>query len=171
MFAFNATYAYAPPGTTRIKINNQVCYVDKTEIKNIDWKEFVWSLANCEKAPADYVQKMQIDSVIWKQHYGQYDIRETGNLPAIGITLEQAKAYCEWRSQVVNIKYEKKQKVQYSLITEEQYQYFSTDNKILKKLNNKNAELTATGTLFLNDAIIPINQNTCVTFRCIAVFE
>ncbi len=83
-----------PPGT--IKIKNY--YVDKTEIQNIHWLEYVY-----------YLQK-DLDSAEIQRLFPSYEnfwyiIPSYRYQPIVLISYEQAVAYCKWRSKVVSEKY------------------------------------------------------------------
>jgi formylglycine-generating enzyme required for sulfatase activity len=97
-----------PPGTIRI----QDLYVDKTELHNIHWKEFL------------YYQKQSLDSVEYQKLLPDtanflFQKSEFDYYPLVMISLEQAEAYCEWRSGIVNEKFGTN--LTYRLMTEEEY--------------------------------------------------
>ncbi len=86
-----------PPGTIKIKDH----FVDKTEIQNIHWIEFV------------YYKQKELDSTSWKKLLPDssnfwYAIPANKYGPIVLISYEQAMEYCAWRSEVVSKKLGKK---------------------------------------------------------------
>jgi formylglycine-generating enzyme required for sulfatase activity len=87
-FGFNNNI---PPGT--IKIKNY--YVDKTEISNIHWMEFL------------YYQQSELDSIEYKKLLPDssnfwYTYLTNRDKPIVLISYDQAMAYCRWRSKAVS---------------------------------------------------------------------
>jgi formylglycine-generating enzyme required for sulfatase activity len=92
-----------PPGT--IKIKNY--YVDKTEIQNIHWMEYIFQKG---KEDSTDVQKLLPDAAnSW------YTLPENRFKPIVLITYEQALGYCAWRSKAVSGRLGKK--IKYRLPT------------------------------------------------------
>src|SRR6478736_5583225 len=79
-----------PPGT--IKIKNY--YVDKTEIQNIHWMEYIFQKG---KEDSTDVQKLLPDP-----ENSWYSMPENRHKPIVLITYEQALEYCAWRSKAVS---------------------------------------------------------------------
>jgi len=106
---------FTPPITLYLK----ECgfYVDKTEVTNQAWAEYLIYLSNqFGKNSKEYLSALP-DSNFWYSVYSSNRnalFSEYSNFPVVGISYEQAKLYCEWRSQQVNIKY-KKYKTTYKL--------------------------------------------------------
>jgi Sulfatase-modifying factor enzyme 1 len=93
-----------PIGTFQI---SDSVYMDDTEIANIHWLEFLHDV-EIDSGKA-FWQKMLPDTTVWKNidpddvlfhHYFRFP--EFQYRPIIGISYEQAKAYCLWRSNIVN---------------------------------------------------------------------
>lgn len=87
-----------PPNTVHLNGN---LYIDKTEITNVDWMEFVyWTNLN-EPENSDFVT---IDSTVWdsSKYAGMRKFYHTHpqymNYPLVGVSYEQAQAYCQWRT-------------------------------------------------------------------------
>ncbi|HET9054495.1 MAG TPA: SUMF1/EgtB/PvdO family nonheme iron enzyme, partial [Cyclobacteriaceae bacterium] len=83
-------------------------FIDKTEIANIHWLEYLYHLKNDS---SESVYKMALpDTTVWLsfqdtlrfQHYLRYPGYRY--FPVVGITHKQAVDYCKWRSQAVNMK-------------------------------------------------------------------
>jgi hypothetical protein len=97
----------APPGTVVLKDS---LFIDRTEISNAAWKEFTdnWILGK-EDDTALY-KKMLPDSTVWlslkmdgkRYMYEYFNGNNFNNYPVVGITYEQAVAFCEWRTERVN---------------------------------------------------------------------
>jgi hypothetical protein len=99
---------FIPPGT--LKINN--VYVDKTEILNIHWLEYV------------HWRSMDLDSITARKNFPDssnfwYAYPQFRNNPVTGITYEQAVDYCKWRSEMVKKKSHKN--VTYRLPTPDEW--------------------------------------------------
>lgn len=90
-------YNHNPPGTMKVK----GYFVDKTEIQNIHWIEFL------------HHKQKELDSASWQKLLPDssnfwYAIQENKNGPIVLITYDQALAYCAWRSKVVSERIGKK---------------------------------------------------------------
>lgn len=78
-------------------------FIDKTEITNLHWLEYLYTIKkDSSKAFYDsqiidsayhHVDSLNLDYL----HYPQFRM-----YPVIGVSFEQANAYCKWRSDVVN---------------------------------------------------------------------
>ncbi len=122
-----------PPGT--VKINDSL-YFDKYEINNLAWREMIAYINQIEKGGIK-TSLLNPDSTVWKdsiisdyyipfeQAYSHHP--SFNNYPVVGITYEQAGAYCEWRSKVVNERFTLKshvnKKMKYRLPTIEEWEY------------------------------------------------
>ena len=83
-----------PPGT--IRVND--LWVDKSEIANIHWLEFL-------HYTVEEFDSLELEKYYPSQENFWYDQREFYYMPVVYISYEQAVAYCEWRSRVVNEKF------------------------------------------------------------------
>lgn len=114
----------APPNTIWLSSN---LYIDKTEIANIHWLEYLHYL---EKDSGKVYYKNALpdtsvwlaygDSLRWK-HYLRYPAYRY--FPVVGVTQAQAINYCRWRSEVVSAKRSSESKVSfvYRLPTEAEW--------------------------------------------------
>ncbi len=173
--------AINPPGTKKVKIGNETIYVDQNEINIADWLEYVNYTErkfgkNSEEAKAVLPQGVES-----KESIVRHKLTES----ITGISLEQAKKYCEWRSDVVNAVNDETGlgNVQYTIPTEEQYskllklfgsyEILSDKNKTERIVGLRSGinELTAEGSVlksngsFSKEEIIPGGN---IGFRCIA---
>lgn len=103
-----------PPGT--IKVKNY--YVDKTEILNIHWLEYLHHKG--QELDSTEMLKLLPDSA-----NGWYAMPADRFKPIVMITYEQAVDYCEWRSSVVSDRIGKK--VIYRLPTMAEWQDIASE--------------------------------------------
>ncbi len=161
---------FTPPGTKKIPDTNNL-YMDKTEISNISWREYLYWVKNNEdeKTYRDCLPDPQIWNVVYEG-----DISKPGEFdhhPVVGISYEQALAYCKWRSMVVTQISPKK--VVYSLPALKDYQKAQNVKKRLPLCSNVQ-EMTATeGVAMANDqsctnTVTYTKSSTNLGFRCIA---
>jgi formylglycine-generating enzyme required for sulfatase activity len=104
-----------PPGT--VKLSNNL-YFDKTEISNFMWQEYVqWKIKSYGKGSKEHIQALP-DTLVWKskltynEPYVQFYFSHPAyrNYPVVGITYEQAVAFCKWRTDRVKELFEIQQK-------------------------------------------------------------
>lgn len=126
----------APYGTVRV---NDTLYVDKTEVANIHWREYLHYIEKYDSASID---KALPDTLVWQSDTAidpvtQYYFRHPGfnEYPVVGVSYEQAVAYCQWRSDRVNELYSQMQehkkpfkKVTYRLLTEKEWESIAAGN-------------------------------------------
>lgn len=113
---------FVPPGTMQLK--GLDFYVDKTEIDNFSWVEYLYDLER-KYGKNSYEYKSALpDSAIWHSVYSGKMLSPFGEYayyPVVGIYYEQAKSYCKWRSEKVNIKFTK-YITEYKLPSKEQWE-------------------------------------------------
>jgi formylglycine-generating enzyme required for sulfatase activity len=80
-----------PPGTIRIKNH----FVDKTEIQNIHWLEYIYH-------KGQELDSIEIHKLLPDSSNSWYAIPDNRFKPIVLITYEQALDYCAWRSEVVS---------------------------------------------------------------------
>jgi hypothetical protein len=98
---------FTPPGTRILRGSNPRIYMDINPISNLSWQEYQYHVKNQFGASASEYQSTLPDSAEWKKHYGTLLKSSVQDLPVVGISCEQAKAYCNWRSERVMEKYKK----------------------------------------------------------------
>lgn len=103
-----------PPGTVQL---NDTLFVDKTEVANIHWREYLFYLFEFGQDAFDY-QKALPDTSVWgfieskRDSFVTYIVhplseiyfRHPGfnNYPVVGISYEQAVQFCKWRTYEAN---------------------------------------------------------------------
>jgi formylglycine-generating enzyme required for sulfatase activity len=97
--------SFSPPGTTKV---NDTMYVDKTEVANIHWREYLYYLSLYDSASLPGALP---DTTVWLhangnagETYSEYYFRHPGfnNYPVVGISYNQAVAFCQWRTKAAN---------------------------------------------------------------------
>ena len=85
-------------------------YMDETEVANVDWREYLYWIKTYFPNDREYYFKAMPDTLVWRrplsynEPYVDNYFRHPAfqNYPVVGISWEQAVAYCEWRSDRVN---------------------------------------------------------------------
>ena len=84
--------------------------VDMTEIKNIDWREYLYWISKVHGKNSSQYKEALPDTTVWRTNtpknepYVEFYFRHPAyaEYPIVGITFEQAVAFCQWRSNRVN---------------------------------------------------------------------
>jgi len=112
-----------PPGTVLLDKKTGI-YIDNAEITILAWMEYLyWLKQQKGEKSEDYISALP-DSVTCEKLFGAvryFQHPKFRNYPLVGITYEQASAYCQWRSDRVN-ELLKGCEVVYSLPDEHDYQ-------------------------------------------------
>ncbi len=96
-----------PPGTVVV---NDTLFADETEISNFSWLEYVeYNKRKYGATSREYISTLP-DTLVWRQKmsfneaYVDYYFRHVAyrDYPVVGVSYEQAKNYCVWRSERVN---------------------------------------------------------------------
>jgi len=146
---------FIPPGTVKV---DDSTYIDETEISNFMWVEYLyWQEKTYGLASNEYKNALP-DTLVWKngisynEPYVAYYLRHSAyrNYPVVGISYEQAVAYCRWRTERVKELYAIKRKedkktfyhldFEYRLPTKEEWENAANvgySEKLIKKLGNK----------------------------------
>ncbi|CAN5205580.1 hypothetical protein BH09BAC5_BH09BAC5_12200 [soil metagenome] len=130
-----------PPGTVWLHDN---LFMDETEVRNLDYLEFLYWTNRIEP---EKLKALLPDTLCWRnpknynEPYILYYLRHPSyrNYPVVGISYEQAVAFCKWRSDRVNefiyirenkvkdwkgdTTYPFKEIVRYRLPTKEEWEY------------------------------------------------
>ncbi len=103
---------YQFPGTVKIVDN---FYFDINEVSNITWKEYLSWIAEKEGKVSSLYQEAYPDTLVWMDNFYAYGepfmnnyFRHPAydNYPLVGITYQQAKNYCAWRTERVKEMFE-----------------------------------------------------------------
>ena len=134
-------YVYIPPGTLEERVEEKdgnfetkktpikEFYMYSTELDNFGYLEFLYSLKN--KGSKDY-EKMLPDTNVWisdlsyNEPYVQHYFRHPAymNYPVVGVSYEQATAYCEWITDIFNEgPFDTFKEVKFRLPTEAEWTY------------------------------------------------
>jgi len=107
-----ATHRSRPDAlNTRKSLSVNSFYMDKHEIRNIDWREYLaWLTAVYGKVAPERVAAARPDTKAWQEGIGAnepfmqdyFTHPSYDNYPVVCIGWEQAAAYCKWRSDRVN---------------------------------------------------------------------
>lgn len=87
-------------------------YMDKYEISNVNWREYVYWMSNVFHNSPDLIDAVKPDTLVWREElaynepYLEYYFSHVSYnyYPVVGVTWEQARDYCVWRSDRVNEK-------------------------------------------------------------------
>ena len=125
---------FIPPGTVKI---NDTLFADETEVSNLSWLEFeYWTCTKYGKNSSEY-KAVVPDTLVWRNKesfnepyvHNYYRHKAYRNFPVVGITFEQAIAFCKWRTERVkefySIAYKKSLKIEYKLPSKEQWEFIS----------------------------------------------
>lgn len=128
---------FVPTGTLHLKSN---VYMDITEVTNISWQEFEYYIQR--DSLSRYHGLIEPSQIITKNYRdGYYRLPQYRHHPVVGISWEQASAYCEWRSAMVNLQLSEAYKlgsfteafeVKYRLPTEEEWEIAARQADSLK---------------------------------------
>jgi gliding motility-associated lipoprotein GldJ len=85
-------------------------YMDETEVKNVDYREYLHWLRRVYKSYPEVYRRSLPDTLVWRSPMGfndpyvQYYFRHPSynNYPVVGVSWLQANDYCLWRTDRVN---------------------------------------------------------------------
>lgn len=125
---------FVPPGTVQISHN---MYFDRDEVTCLSWVEFQFWTRNMYGSNSAEYKFTLIDTTNWDEHSlktAWHNAKplalEMRNLPVVGVSYEQAIAFCKWRTE--RVKYflsvkNSKSKIdfEYRLPTEKEWEFVS----------------------------------------------
>ena len=134
-FAFKKTKRFIPPGTVQI---SDTLFADETEISNFSWQEYEFFIKTKYGVNSKEHVATLPDTNVWRdkstfnEPYVKYYYRHPAykDYPVVGISYEQAKGYCKWRTERVktflSIKQDfKHQNFEYRLPTTSEWEFLS----------------------------------------------
>ncbi|MCF8308480.1 MAG: SUMF1/EgtB/PvdO family nonheme iron enzyme [Bacteroidales bacterium] len=94
------------------KVTVQTFYMDETEVRNIDYVEYLYWLGRVYGRDDPLYQEALPDTMVWRDRMAYNEpltklyLRHPAfqNYPVVGVSWEQASDYCVWRSDRVNEK-------------------------------------------------------------------
>ncbi len=104
--SFTKEKTFIPPGTVQI---NDTLFADETEITNFSWQEYEsWNASIYGVNSKEHLATLP-DTLVWREKnsynepYVQYYYRHPAykEFPVVGVSYEQAVAYCKWRTERV----------------------------------------------------------------------
>jgi formylglycine-generating enzyme required for sulfatase activity len=123
--------AFIPPGTVQI---TETFFADEVEICNFAWQEYEFSIiSKFGKNSKEHLETLP-DTIVWLQKtsfnepYVKYYYRHPAykDYPVVGISYEQAVAFCKWRTERVKtfyyIKNKKEINIEYRLPTKAEWE-------------------------------------------------
>lgn len=89
---------FTPPGTVKISIG---FFMDETEITNLSWLEYLHWIAQVHGEESEEYMNAVPDTMVWEAlPFREYYLTHSAyrNYPVVGVSWDQANAYCKWRS-------------------------------------------------------------------------
>lgn len=126
---------FIPPGTVQI---TETFYADETEIPNQAWLEYeTWTRIKYGANSPEHLATLP-DTTVWRgsslnEAYIKFYYRHPAykNFPVVGISYEQALAFCKWRTNRVKefyaIVYKKEMELEYRLPTKEEWELLTNN--------------------------------------------
>ena len=123
-----------PPGTIQI---TETFFVDETEISNFSWLEYEWWTKSFYGANSEEHLATLPDTLVWslKDTYNEpyvkyyYRYKAYRDYPVVGISYEQALAFCKWRTERVKqfyyLAHKKNLNIEYRLPKKEEWEMCS----------------------------------------------
>lgn len=142
-----------PPGTVQI---TEYFFADETEVSNLSWLEFEqWTKVKYGYHSAEHIATLP-DTLVWRntesynEPYVKYYYRHPAyrDFPVVGISYEQAIAFCKWRTQTVKefyaIKNKKEYQIEYSLPSKAEWELLSMSSSSVFNNNGRDEKGRAT---------------------------
>jgi len=95
---------------TKRRVTVASFYMDETEVSNVDWLEYLYWIKRNFKDDSEYYYNSLPDTLVWRRPLSYNEpwvnnyLRHPAyqDYPVVGVTWEQAREYCTWRSDRVN---------------------------------------------------------------------
>jgi formylglycine-generating enzyme required for sulfatase activity len=137
-FSIKKTKKFIPPGTVQI---TETFFADETEISNFSWLEYEIAIKTKYGTNSAEHKAILPDTLVWREKnsynepYVIYYYRHPAyrNFPVVGVSYEQAVAYCKWRTEEVkkhySIIYKKEVDIEYRLPSKTEWELISNNGK------------------------------------------
>jgi formylglycine-generating enzyme required for sulfatase activity len=166
-FSFTKEKTFIPPGTIQI---NDTLFADETEVTNFSWMEYeYWTKAIYGANSKEHLATLP-DTLCWREKlaynepYVQYYYRHVAyrDYPIVGISYEQASAYCKWRKERVKTLLSAKKdftyrNFEYRLPTKSEWEKLAETSTFVLNNNGKNEK----GVYQLN-CVNPLPNGDCM---------
>jgi formylglycine-generating enzyme required for sulfatase activity len=153
-FSIKNKKGFLPPGTVKI---NDTLFADETEVSNFSWSEFEnWTKRKYGANSPHHIKTLP-DTLVWRnknsynEPYVGYYYRHPAykKYPVVGITYEQAIAFCKWRAERVkeflcdSKKYDQVE-FEYRLPSKNEWEFVSSDclNMFKNRGRNEKGQIT-----------------------------
>jgi formylglycine-generating enzyme required for sulfatase activity len=146
-FSIKKDKKFIPPGTVQI---TETFFADETEISNLSWREYeVWTKTKYGSLSPEHISCLP-DTLVWREKlaynepYVEYYYRHPAykDYPVVGISYEQALAFCKWRTERVKtfcyIRDKKEKNIEYRLPTKEEWEMISNNGVDVFANNGRN---------------------------------
>lgn len=140
---------FIPPGTAQI---TETFFADEHEISNFSWQEYELStITKFGKNSKEHLETLP-DTLVWREKstynepYVKYYYRHPAykDYPVVGVSYEQALAFCKWRTERVKafyfIKNKKEINIEYRLPTKEEWELLSSVPPYILNNEGKNTK-------------------------------
>lgn len=166
-FKVNLKKDFIPPGTVQI---NDTLFADECEISNFSWQEYeMWTKAIYGSNSNEHLAVLP-DTLVWREKlsynepYVQYYYRHPAykDYPVVGISYEQAIAYCKWRTDRVKTFLIKKKNFsshnfEYRLPSKSEWEILAETSSIALNNNGKNEK-----GIYLLNCVNPLPNGDCM---------
>ena len=106
----NSDMLSAVKNNAKKRVASSAFFMDRTEITNINWREYVRWLQGVYVHRPDVVVRALPDETVWRKElaYNEPYVREYyvspayNNYPVVGVSWVQATEYCKWRTDRIN---------------------------------------------------------------------
>lgn len=145
--SFTKEKPLTPPGTVQI---NDTLFADETEISNFSWLEYTGNIAVTYGTDSKEYKSCLPDTLVWREKlaynepYVNYYFRHVAyrDYPVVGISYEQAVAFCKWRTERVKMfltrkKDFKNHNFEYRLPSKEEWEQLAYSSSSSLSLNGK----------------------------------
>jgi formylglycine-generating enzyme required for sulfatase activity len=145
--SFSLKKKFLPPGTVQI---TETFFADETEVSNFSWHEYVswtgkkYGIDSHEFKAALPDTSVWLDPSAYNKPYEEYYFRHPAyeNYPVVGVSYEQALAFCKWRTERVKeqwyLKTKKELNIEFRLPTKEEWELISNNGMNVFNSNGKN---------------------------------